>query len=660
MAIDNSTTSYVQSEVTSSNFTLETNAHVFKMLTTNIYSDVILAGIRELSTNAADGCKAGDLPIKYDVHVPTISNPTFSVRDYGVGISPDQMMSFYTTMGASNKRDSNSYNGQFGIGKLAPLAYATSFTVKSYFNLEVHEYLVSIDNGIPIIVKLSSKPTTAANGLEVSYLVQPSDISKFTKRMEFFYRFSDIKPNLSTPLDIDMTDHITISGDNWYIFDNPDRYSNDAYILMANVPYVVSTYQCNMPPNCVISVPTGSVSITPGRESLNYDDKTKTTIKDAVDSLRKDVATKVNLDLATAPTPWEQAFIANSYLKSFRDILDPSKLVLDSNFTLNYSSVLLTSPSNRDFFLADFNGSTTRSTTYFNIYKDTHFVIQDVPSNFVNALNDISISQSKMIVIKPNSNTLSAIESMLPDAKSWLDHLGIPDDSIYKASDYITKAEKSAPSAKLANTTFQPTTFLRSGTSLTKAKADNICLSTNTNKYLYFEMKGSNLVDSESLVVATIMLQRFAPDSPPIIGVPQKAIAKVKLDANFTQAESYFQALIPTLPAIKQVSLVAQQFERDFSVRYYDIYPDDVKSLFDISKPYRIGKLINLSEVNAIKPHYAIKVDTLPNTGQFDIKSKYPLLEHLDRVYFTSSSEKTDTLSHYFNLETHYADNPPS
>lgn len=660
MAIDNSTTSYVQSEVTSSNFTLETNAHVFKMLTTNIYSDVILAGIRELSTNGIDGCKAGNLPIKYDVHVPTISNPTFSVRDYGVGISQDQMMSFYTTMGASNKRDSNSYNGQFGIGKLAPLAYATSFTVKSYFNLEVHEYLVSIDNGIPIIVKLSSKPTTAANGLEVSYLVQPSDISKFTKRMEFFYRFSDIKPNLSAPLDIDMTDRITISGDNWYIFENPDKYTNDAYILMANVPYVVSTYQCNMPANCVISVPTGSVSITPGRESLNYDDKTKTTIKTAVDSLRKDVAAKVNLDLATAPTPWEQGFIANSYFKSFRDILDPSKLTLDSNFYISYATVLLTSPSNRDFFLADFNGSTTRSTQNFNIYKDTHFVIQDVPSNFVNALNEIGTSTSKMIVIKPNSNTLSAIESMLPDAKSWLDHLGIPDDNIYKASDYITKAEKSAPSAKLANTTFQPTTFLRNGTDIIKAKADNICLSTNTNKYLYFEMKGSNLVDSESLVAATIMLQRFAPDSPPIIGVPQKAIAKVKLDANFTQAESYFQALAPTLPAIKQSSSVANDFQYAFPDRYYSIYPDNIKALVDISKPYRIGRLISQSEVNAINLHYAIKVDTLTDTGQFDIQSKYPLLEHLGRAYFNTISEKHKCLAHYFKLETHHADNPPS
>jgi hypothetical protein len=650
----------ITSDVDTSAFSIEMNSSMFTMLTKNVYNDVMLAPIREWSCNAIDACiEAGNTPT-YDVHVPTISEPTFSVRDYGTGLAEDDITGLFSVLGASTKRHSNKYNGTFGIGRMSGLAYATSFTVTSYFNSTEYTYLISIKDGIPANIKLSEHPTSEPNGLKISLTIQPSDISKFTKRMEFFYRFSDIKPNLSTPLDIDMTDRITISGDNWYIFDNPDKYANDAYILMANVPYVVSSYQCNVPANCVISVPTGSVSITPGRESLNYDDKTKTTIKNATDSLRKDVITKVNLDLATAPTPWEQAFMVNSYLKSFRDILDPAKLTLDSNFYMNYSSALLSRPSNRDFFLADFNGSNTRLTNHFNLYKDTHFVIQDVPSNFVNALNDIGTSVYKMIVIKPNSNTLSSIESMLPDAKSWLDHLGIPDDIIYKASDYITKAEKSAPSAKLANTTFQPTTFLRNSTDIIKAKADNICLSTNTNKYLYFEMKGSNLVDSEALVAATIMLQRFAPDSPPIIGVPQKAIAKVKLDANFTQAESYFQALAPTLPAIKQVSPITKQFERDFPTRYYDIYPDNIKALVDISKPYRIGRLISQSEVNAIKSHYAIKVNTLTDTGQFDIKSKYPLLEYLERAYFNTTSEKRKILDHYFKLETHHADNPPS
>ena len=658
MAIDPSTTSHIQSEVTSSNFTLETNAHVFKMLTTNIYSDVILAGIRELSTNAIDGCKAGNLPLKYDVHVPTISNPTFSVRDYGVGISPDQMMSFYTTMGASNKRNSNSYNGQFGIGKLAPLAYATSFTVKSYFDLKIHEYLVSIDNGIPVIIKLSCKPTTEPNGLEVSYLVQPTDIAKFIKRMEFFYRFSDVKPNLSEPLDIDMSNLISISGKNWYIFENPDIYKSDAYILMANVPYTVDSYKYNIPANCVISVPTGAVSITPGRESLNYDDKTKATLKTAVEALRKDVVAKVNLDLATATTPWEQAFIAKSYLKSFQDIIDVSKLTLDSNFVINYGTTYLSDPSYNSFFLANFNGSSTSSSQAFSTYRDTTFVIQDVPSNFVTAFNAMGTACYKMIVIKPTSNTLMAIDSMMPSVNTWLNHLGIPKSNIYKASDYITKAVKSQPAAKLANSIFQPTVFTRKGSILAKRKDFNISLATNTEKYLYFEMNGSNPIDSEELILATLSLENYVPNTPLIIGVPQKVINKVKADPNFTQAESYFQSIVPTLGPIKQISHSAIAFEREFPPTYLNYYPDEIKNLLGIAELYTDSNLITSYNATMIQKFYAIDVNTLEDTDQFDISSKYPLFKLLKNYYFTSEQEKGGIIQHYFNLETNYASNP--
>ena len=658
MAIDHSTISHIQSEITSSSFTLETNAHVFKMLTTNIYSDVILAGIRELSTNAIDGCKAGNLPPKYDVHVPTISNPTFSVRDYGVGISPDQMMSFYTTMGASNKRDSNSYNGQFGIGKLAPLAYATSFTVKSYFDHEVHEYLVSIDNGIPVIIKLSNKPTTQPNGLEVSYLVQPADVAKFIKRMEFFYRFSDIKPNLSEPLDIDMTNLISISGNNWYIFENPDRYKSDAYVLMANVPYIVDSYKYNIPANCVISVPTGAVSITPGRESLNYDDKTKATLKAAVEALRKDVVAKVNLDLATATTPWEQSFIAKSYLKSFQDIIDVSKLTLDSNFAISHGATYLSSPSYSPFFLANFNGSSTISSQSFTTYRDTTFVIQDIPSNFVTAFNSMGTSSYRMIVVKPTSNTLTAIESMMPSVNAWLNHLGIPKSSIYKASDYITKAVKSQPASKLANSIFQPTILLRKGSTLVKKKDFNISLATNTEKYLYFEMKGNKPIDSEELILATLSLENYVPNVPVIIGVPQKVINKVKADTNFTYAKDYFQALLPTLPTYTAYSLEASNFLYEYIDSSYleaGHYTKDLADLATKAKHYTKDAK-DLFDLERICKYYPIKIDKLEDTSQFDISESYPLLRYIQLAH--PNAKRIKYLNHYLSLETNYASNP--
>ena len=90
------------------------NASMFAMLTKNVYSNIILAPIREWATNAVDACIAANKPIKFDVHLPSISNSTFSVRDYGTGLSPDNIYGLFSTAGASTKRDSNAYNGSFG------------------------------------------------------------------------------------------------------------------------------------------------------------------------------------------------------------------------------------------------------------------------------------------------------------------------------------------------------------------------------------------------------------------------------------------------------------------------------------------------------------------------------------------------------------------
>lgn len=659
MAIANSTISHIQSEVTSSNFTLETNAHVFKMLTTNIYNDVILAGIRELFTNGIDGCQMGNLPIKLDVHVPTISDPAFSVRDYGVGISPEQMMSFYTTMGASNKRDSNAYNGQFGIGKLAPLAYATSFTVQSFYDSFVHEYLVSIDNGIPVIIKLSSKPTSEHNGLKVSYTVQPSDVEKFRQKMEYFYRFSNVKPNLSEPLDIDMTSKISISGTDWYIFDNPDTRHSDAYIVMANVPYKVSPYTYDMPQNSVITVPTGSVSITPGRETLNYDDKTDKTVKAAVDRMKAEVTTKANTDIALADTPWEQVFIANTYCSNFKSIITPKSLSINSNFQLRYGSTfLLADPANTSFFLADFNGSTTRKCQYFDLYRDTLFIKQDVPSKFVDALNKLPGSTYKKVIIKPTSNTLLAIEAMVPAADKWLDELGIPATQVYSISDYITETTKSAPTAKLANTVFQPTrlTGIYDG-EVRKYKGDNISLTDNTQEYLYFEMKGNDILADSSTVLATVALAKHT-NSLPIIGVPQKAIKQVETDPNFTLATDYFKALVPTLPTFKVHSLAAEEFLSRYPNAYTRLYPKDITDLRELAKAYTDTVTVTATFINRVNKYYNISSDTLTDVEQFNITSKYPLFSSIINDY-TNRSKRDTLLKHYFALEQAYADNPP-
>ncbi len=106
----------------------------------NNYSNTILATIREPYANAVDANKeAGLSPESIEIKSPTFLDQTFSIRDYGNGLSRDQIFNLYSKFGKSTKRDSNTKLGAFGIGKFAPLSYKDSFTVTSY-----HEGIKSI------------------------------------------------------------------------------------------------------------------------------------------------------------------------------------------------------------------------------------------------------------------------------------------------------------------------------------------------------------------------------------------------------------------------------------------------------------------------------------------------------------------------------------
>ena len=264
------TSSNFDQSVDSSAFSIEMNSSMFTMLTKNVYNNVVLASIREWSTNAIDACIAAKTPIQFDVHVPTISNPTFSVRDYGTGLPVEDIEGLFSVLGASTKRNSNDYNGTFGIGRMSGLAYASSFTVESFHNGSHHTYLISIKDGIPSSVNLGSQPTIEKNGLKLSLVVEARDVEKFIKEATFLYKYFKDKPNIN--IDIPSKPETSIEGDGWYLQKNTNW--GESFVVMGNVPYKINTRNLDMPDGIVFEAPIGAVSITPGRESLTYDDKT--------------------------------------------------------------------------------------------------------------------------------------------------------------------------------------------------------------------------------------------------------------------------------------------------------------------------------------------------------------------------------------------------
>ena len=237
-------------------FNIAQTSKMFKILSDSLYSDKIMAAIRELSTNAYDSHIASNNPHPFLVHLPNQADPNFMVRDYGTGLSQEDMENLYTTYGASNKNTSNDFVGCLGLGSKSPFAYTKSFTTSSYYNGKKYSYVAAIDeSGVPTLSLFSITPTSEPNGLEISFAVKQHDFSEFTNKAKRIYHYFKIKPTITGGVCGTLSGHrysnrnIVLSGDGWRVcsYNNdssyfPTSYSNvDSPIvaIMGNIAYPV-------------------------------------------------------------------------------------------------------------------------------------------------------------------------------------------------------------------------------------------------------------------------------------------------------------------------------------------------------------------------------------------------------------------------------------
>ena len=90
-------------------------AHVMAILT-NLYANAPLAVLREYATNARDSHVAAGSDRPIEVDLPTDLNPSLVIRDFGVGLSEQEIIDVYARYGASTKRDTDDQVGAFGLG----------------------------------------------------------------------------------------------------------------------------------------------------------------------------------------------------------------------------------------------------------------------------------------------------------------------------------------------------------------------------------------------------------------------------------------------------------------------------------------------------------------------------------------------------------------
>ena len=314
----------------SKRFSVAVTSKTFRTLIDGLYSDKVSAVIRELSTNAWDSHKdAGKESTPFQVHIPTVLEPYFSVRDFGTSMSHDQIMDLYTTVFASTKTDSNEFVGALGLGSKSPFAISDSFTVTAYLEGSARLYLASLDtDGVPIITFLSSEPSEEPDGILVSVTPPESIRFRFHEAANDVYRAFDVPPVCNVELKFPKV--ITV-GEGYKVYSSLNfSYGDSIAVRQGTVIYPVRDRQISSPVTnghqLVIDVPIGTVDVATSRETLSLTESTISELKDRIATVSVHLEADALSKITDAKTFYDANEALNGILPMFSSYDRPASL----------------------------------------------------------------------------------------------------------------------------------------------------------------------------------------------------------------------------------------------------------------------------------------------------------------------------------------------
>ncbi len=296
-----------------SDFNVGDVAFIVDMFADKVYTHKERAVIRELSCNAHDShIMAGTKDVPFNVHLPTSLEPWFSVRDFGTGLSDDDVRNIFAGIGISTKRNSNEVIGCFGIGSLSPYSLADSFTVVSYHNGMMRTYTCYRDEQRkPVVALLAEETTSQANGLEVSVSVNGRFGTFEEEAMHVFRFWEGTLPNINNASVSkrcqEERENFTFKGEDFGL--SPSY--GDIYAVMGNiaykVPYELDEFRCNG----YIKFNLGELEFDTARENLSMTDKVRNAIKSKFRSIKSKLSQIAIERIESQQTDYDKAVLAD-------------------------------------------------------------------------------------------------------------------------------------------------------------------------------------------------------------------------------------------------------------------------------------------------------------------------------------------------------------
>ncbi len=301
-------------------FHIAASQEAFRILSDGLYSQKTRAVIRELSTNAVDSHIVAGNSEPFEVHLPSIEQPWFSVKDFGTGLSHEDVMHLYSTYFGTNKADDIFTTGCLGLGSKSPFAKVRSFTVISRHGGWERHYIVAFnEDRIPEVNYLEGqdKPTTST-GMEIKMSVGTNDIYEFgSQASEVYYYFDEkYRPRVLNGKYYQIPKHdILLDGTGWRLLSGSCQptaiQGNIGYPIVARqIKNIDQKHESVLSCNIEIDFPNNSLAFTPSREHLSYNKSTCENLISRLDEIICEVSKTISQRFEQCNTLWEARTLA--------------------------------------------------------------------------------------------------------------------------------------------------------------------------------------------------------------------------------------------------------------------------------------------------------------------------------------------------------------
>jgi len=334
-------------------------AYIFKILRDSLYSNKPMAVLKEYSINGLDAhVEAGKSDLPIEVTLPNVLEPVLKIRDFGKGLSHEDIVNVYCKFGASTKRNSNDVCGMMGIGGKCAFSYGDNFVIVSRNGGTKTTYNAYLDETqIGRIATLASELCDEPTGVEIQVPIKVKDIELFAQIAANLFSYFKVPPIIKgrANFKINRYDNPILSGTDWSLVANGTQaiatmgeigYPIDATALRADGPD--SWMRTYIQKGFIINFPIGVLEVSSSREGLQYTDRTIKAIKAKLAVIKTEIEATLGKEVLSAKTLYEAKMTFKKlygYGSPFHalnvmagSVTFNGKTVNDNNFSVPYST----------------------------------------------------------------------------------------------------------------------------------------------------------------------------------------------------------------------------------------------------------------------------------------------------------------------------------